>query len=70
VQDFAPDQAALEHAVLRLLVDNDSPHHLLFLELAPCALLDMPFNSLSNARQSTCDINFAQFKSDNGFKFR
>jgi hypothetical protein len=37
---------------------------MLLLELAPCALLEMFFNSLMNAQQSTCHINFAQFKTD------
>jgi hypothetical protein len=32
------------------LVDDDRPHHMLLLGLAPCALLDMLFNSLVNTR--------------------
>jgi hypothetical protein len=51
------------------LVDNDGSHHLLLLELAPFTLLDMLFNSLINARQWTCDMNFAQSKNDDGSEF-
>jgi hypothetical protein len=67
-----PDQAALVHVVLRLLVDNDCRHHILLfvlLEAALFALLNMLFNSLIKARQWTCNMNFAQIKNDNGSEF-
>jgi hypothetical protein len=60
-----PDQTALEYVVLRLLLGSGRRHQLLLLVLLAAelfALLDILFDSLINARQSTCDINFAQMK--------